>query len=90
MKWVVKYEGQGVKGIAILWPHNTSSHRWYDDLNKAHAHLEAHQKLEAYDGYKFWIEECTHESRYRQYPNGYNDLASSVMECMVCGEVVGK
>lgn len=88
MKWLVKYEGQGASGIAVLYPHNTNAHRWYNDINKAYAHLEAHRRMQ--DGYKFWIEECAHENKCRKYPNGYTDMRSSYMECMECEEMVGK
>lgn len=58
MKWCVKYYHPGARvaaGHAILPPHNTREKIWYDDINKAHAHRDAHQKH--HSNYIFKVEE---------------------------------
>ena len=57
MKWCVKfYYGKSSSGIAILPPHNTRSKVWYDDINAANAHREAHHSMHLI-GYTFKVEE---------------------------------
>lgn len=55
MKWVVRYFPTTNSGIAILPPHNTDAKPWHDDINKAYAHRDAHQKH--HSTYIFKVEE---------------------------------